>query len=1364
MSGTGARDGGADTTRGLERTRGPLAQLFRVGVPWALAWTFVALACLSLSGRMLSAQLDGAEAAVAARVSEATGFDVHIDRLNGRFLDWFPVLEIDGVDLSRDGCEVLAAERLVLRIDVAEALLRRRPIAADLIVEELRVALEQDENGIRLRNGTGGAALDLEQVVSFLYDSDHVELRGGRVEVFAAGAAADATPLARVDGRASTVGNAFEHRVSLQARVQVGDSATGSLHLELDLDGDPLDPSARAGRMLLEASDLELAALEIPARLMAISADGVLEGLRVRADVDPARGTTFTVHADAASVDLRRDEERVEIRNFRTDIDGHFHAGGVGDLRVRALQAQVIGEQIDLEGMRVALRATVDGSRRVFGTLGPLDVESLARVAGDSDLLNERARRWLDNLKPKARIERAAFVLDPEVRQGAVSAKLTDVALRGYRGVPTVRGIDTMAVVYDRGAWLDIDSDAFYLHFTDVFPEGWRYDRAVGRADLRFDPSGLQLRSEAIDILGPQGRIRGSFAMHLPDDPFERRIALAMGVEGADAAFTEAFLPTKLDPQLRDWLRSAVRAGRVDRGGIVLNGAVRQRRAVDRATAIWGDMRAGRIAFDPAWPTATSVDGRVLVASDGVRGTLTRGRVAGLEIGRVSLTVPRDPRAPRGMTGNEVFIRGEGRGDGNGVLDFLRVAPVGDTFDFLEDAWAALGAVDFRYDMLVPLDGRPVEHLDIEADLLLERLHIGQADVDLQNFSGRLTYRHPGLIGGDGLEAELFGGPVAFSVEGNMEAADVGLLVRADGEAEGRAIATWLGVDVLARLAGRAPYAGDLRILPDGASRLSVESPISPAGDHGFVTNLPPPLAAPSASLRLDLSVAPDAALDLEAHWGAFASRMVFVDGDLERGVLALDVELPEPPSFGLAAIGRAEQLEVGAWLDAIERWEQDAIVLKGGDARSSVDDLLFDFELVVDDTRWDTQHFGATKITLGGFLSEMTLGFDAERILGHLVIPEDERPLVLALDRLDLPLDPARPLERPAEDELDTSDVDADSGALSMLLKDLDPATVPAMDVAISAFSDHGDALGTASFDVRPYTDGLRLVDIDAAGRGLLFGPDADGRAEIELALVPWPATRIRGQLSGDDAERTLERFGFAPTVSAAAFAFGLDVGWEGPLDAPEVESLSGTVTVDVARGRFMEIEAGGGPLRMVGLLNVDAIARRMRFDFSDIFQRGVAFEEIDGVLALDEGRLMTSAPVRIVGPQSRIVVTGDLDIASRALDGELVVTLPVSKNLPWAAAYAALFANPLAGAGVMVAERIFRDQIDKYSSARYRIGGTVDEPEVLFDTIFDNEVGGSVPTEQSVEGPAEGGAAGAQNEPLAAATAPIDSPPEES
>ncbi|MFZ8891138.1 MAG: hypothetical protein ACO2YV_10965, partial [Pseudomonadales bacterium] len=48
---------------------------------------------------------------------------------------------------------------------------------------------------------------------------------------------------------------------------------------------------------------------------------------------------------------------------------------------------------------------------------------------------------------------------------------------------------------------------------------------------------------------------------------------------------------------------------------------------------------------------------------------------------------------------------------------------------------------------------------------------------------------------------------------------------------------------------------------------------------------------------------------------------------------------------------------------------------------------------------------------------------------------------------------------------------------------------------------------------------------------------------------------------------------------------------------------------------------------------------------------------------------------------------------------------------------------ANPIAGAGVLVAERLFREQLDRFSSARYLLGGQVDAPELTFDSIFEVE-----------------------------------------
>ncbi|MDA1075634.1 MAG: hypothetical protein O3A63_12870, partial [Proteobacteria bacterium] len=72
--------------------------------------------------------------------------------------------------------------------------------------------------------------------------------------------------------------------------------------------------------------------------------------------------------------------------------------------------------------------------------------------------------------------------------------------------------------------------------------------------------------------------------------------------------------------------------------------------------------------------------------------------------------------------------------------------------------------------------------------------------------------------------------------------------------------------------------------------------------------------------------------------------------------------------------------------------------------------------------------------------------------------------------------------------------------------------------------------------------------------------------------------------------------------------------------------------------------------------------------------------------------------------------------------LNNEMIITLPVSRGLPWYAAWAAFAANPLIGVGVLVGERVLRGQLEQFSSARYTIKGSLNEPELKLVSIFDN------------------------------------------
>ena len=95
------------------------------------------------------------------------------------------------------------------------------------------------------------------------------------------------------------------------------------------------------------------------------------------------------------------------------------------------------------------------------------------------------------------------------------------------------------------------------------------------------------------------------------------------------------------------------------------------------------------------------------------------------------------------------------------------------------------------------------------------------------------------------------------------------------------------------------------------------------------------------------------------------------------------------------------------------------------------------------------------------------------------------------------------------------------------------------------------------------------------------------------------------------------------------------------------------------------------------------------------------------------------------IQGSTGKFTLGGEIDLITEELDNEMIVTLPVTKTLPCIAAYSAIAAGPLSGVGVMLAKvPSLEKKIEQYSSAKYRISGTIDEPDIEFVSFFDDKV----------------------------------------
>ena len=148
------------------------------------------------------------------------------------------------------------------------------------------------------------------------------------------------------------------------------------------------------------------------------------------------------------------------------------------------------------------------------------------------------------------------------------------------------------------------------------------------------------------------------------------------------------------------------------------------------------------------------------------------------------------------------------------------------------------------------------------------------------------------------------------------------------------------------------------------------------------------------------------------------------------------------------------------------------------------------------------------------------------------------------------------------------------------------------------------------------------------------------------------------------------------------------------------------------------------GAALKLLGIFDFAQLGRRLSFDFSDVVQKGGSFNKVTGATNLNKGKISILEPIVIEGSSSNFKIAGSVDLNTRELDNDMIVTLRVSKNLPWYAAYSAVATGPLAGLGVLLAQRVLKSQINQVSSAKYTVSGTIESPKIELHSLFNDSI----------------------------------------
>ena len=1265
-----------------------LTRFFAALTRWGLGISAVVLVVTALYvsvGRELTPLIAEYRVELQNKARDALGMPLTIGSLEGSWSGMAPVLMAHDVMVG-EGNHALRLDRVQVVPDIWSSLLHRDIRIAHLQLNGLQLSARQDQDGHWALEGLpvqDDQPLDPEQFLNQLQRVARLSVLDSQVTL---------EPFKQAPLTLTYVGLTLDAGASdqrLDARLTLPDGQPVALSVKTQIEASHWRDAAAQAYVSLPQSDWAKwlpASLINPWKVSELKAGGELwfdwskgsvQSAVVRLNAPTLRGAYAERKAQTFdNLALRAWVERGE-QGFKVVLDSL--AMNLGDKRWETrMQLQQFAandpaqERWHLQADHIDLTPLT----KLMDSLAP--VPQAAAEVIDQLNVTGTLRNVLVDYRPHA----------PDDQKLGFAANLQQVGFDATHGAPAARNVSGL-ISGDLGKGeLRLDSKDFSLHLDPIFAKPWQYLQANALLKWTLDKNAFTLIAPYIKVLGEEGKIAADFLIRIHlDHSSEDYMDLRVGLTDGDGRFTPKYLPEVLSPALTEWLSTAIIKGAVEEGFFQYQGSLSHDAvAAARNISLFFKVHGVELAFQPGWPHVRDVAGDVFIEDSGVRIMASKGLLLGTKVRNVAVSIP---HVPTGKV-SHLLLDGDfdgGLGDG---LKILQEAPIGTAETFA--GWQGEGSLKGRVDLDIPLEKSVEPKILVDFNTDKARLKISEPEFELTQLKGAFRFDSDKGLSGKGISARAFDRPVTAQIYADGKAGRLNTRVVANGQVGVKQLTDWLKFNQSIPVTGVLPY--QLQLTLDGAdSQLRVNSNL-----RGAVIDLPAPfgLAANETRDTVFRMTLQGAERRYWFDYGALANLTFaapngkFEDG---RGELFLGNGTPVlPTTKGLRIRGVLSELDIAPWQALVERYAGKD---PGGNAKQMLSSADFKVGKL---TGFGTQ-LDQVSLNLKRTGSAWGLQIDSKQAVGSVRLPDSSSaPIVVTMQTIRLPApDPKAVTDENAPDPLAS----------------VDPRKIPALDIIIRQLYQGPDLLGAWSLNIRPTSRGIKLNSLNLGLKGLLL--DGSGGWEgVAGASNSW----YQGRLGGRNLADVLKNWGFAPSVTSENFHVDVDGRWPGSPAWIGLKRFSGTLDASLNKGQFVEVDGSAQVLRIFGLLNFNAIGRRLRLDFSDLFGKGLSYDRVKGVLNATNGVYSTSKPILMTGPSTNLELNGTLNMVTDQVNAKLLVTLPVTNNLPLAAL---LVGGPAAGGAMFLLNKLIGDQVSRFASVQYSIKGPWTDPKITFDKPFE-------------------------------------------
>lgn len=910
-------------------------------------------------------------------------------------------------------------------------------------------------------------------------------------------------------------------------------------------------------------------------------------------------------------------------------------------------------------------------------------------------------------------------------------------AKKAYMGV---QNLEFKAYWKDQDIWLDLNGKNGSLLTEDTFSEAIAYQKLKLQALLSWQS--------------------GSFVMEIPTVVFHNQeINLDMSTSYSELAnshlslYAEVTGPTQgkigkylprylIGDETYDYLQRAIQAGRGELTRVLIDGKIDQVFNSDIAVSERGkfvveaNLRDGKFEFDPDWPAIENMAAKLTVTEDRMDIFAESGLFSSLVIdNNVLASVPlvgERKNVDLSLTPRQLQLS-----------DFHQLVAqtplkniIGEVFEFV----LLDGAADADINLVIPTDSSPLANGDIPQvlatgtlDTFNSSLNLPKLYTEFEAISSTITFANQ-KFSVEAKSANWHKLPVMFNVYGDQ--GEDGYHIKSD------LVSTWT-IDQLNNIFELPVFK---HASGEFSSLLNVEVNVAEGGYQYVVDgksdltevalNISGPLEKPAGKYAsLDLSVSGDQ--DDSIIMAEIENRLVFTaeipqdSSRLERAHLAIGGGAGIMPESGFDISIDTPFIEfeptLNFVLDIIKALPESDPNSSGFiDAPTAINGVIPHFKIL--GQNWKNVSLNAASKPNGWLFS-----IGAQQTLTDITVFNDINNDGILIDSQFLQIVTSDPKTDQAKTK--TSEL-LSSGLVSPVSQTLNEQTTsqktgtlntqrPAEIIANASITDSAELIRSlppirfkcevCSFNEKPL------------GKVMLTAKPVDNKLVIETFSFEYERTKLeatgswlgnngggvtslKGKLYSRYFGKWLQNWGLNSGIKESDATINLALNWNAAPHEFSYEKLNGKADFKLGEGYLSEISDQGA--RIFSLFSLDSLYRKLKFDFSDVFAKGLFYNDIKGDIVLQNGVALTNN-IKMDGVAGDMNMAGQTDLAKNTLDYNVSFKPKVTSSLP---AIAAWFAP--ADGGLTLLAAIALDKIIEnapvVSEIKLKITGDLSDPKV--------------------------------------------------